>query len=43
MTKKTYIITIDDRGRIVIPKQARSELGITTNSQLLKLVDKRLV
>jgi AbrB family looped-hinge helix DNA binding protein len=39
MTRKTYIITIDDRGRIVIPKQARSELGITTNSQLMMVSD----
>ena len=39
MTKKTYIITIDDRGRIVIPKQARNDLGITTNSQLMMVSD----
>ena len=39
MTKKTYIVTIDDRGRIVIPKQARNDLGITTNSQLMMVSD----
>ncbi|MFW9950673.1 MAG: hypothetical protein ACFFKA_11195 [Candidatus Thorarchaeota archaeon] len=39
MTKKTYVITIDDRGRIVIPKQARNDLGITTNSQLMMVSD----
>ena len=39
MGRKTFVITIDDRGRIVIPKQARSDLGITTNSQLMMVSD----
>lgn len=33
------IITIDERGRIVIPKEARNALGITTNSQLMMVSD----
>jgi len=37
--RKTFVITIDDRGRIVIPKQARTDLGITTNSQLMMVSD----
>ena len=39
MGRKTFVITIDDRGRIVIPKQARTDLGITTNSQLMMVSD----
>jgi AbrB family looped-hinge helix DNA binding protein len=33
------IITIDERGRIVIPKEARNALGITTDSQLMMVSD----
>jgi AbrB family looped-hinge helix DNA binding protein len=33
------IISIDERGRIVIPKEARNALGITTNSQLMMISD----
>ena len=33
------IITIDERGRIVIPKEARNALGITTDSQLMMISD----
>ncbi|MHA1668986.1 MAG: AbrB/MazE/SpoVT family DNA-binding domain-containing protein [Promethearchaeota archaeon] len=29
----------DERGRIVIPKEARNALGITTNSQLMMISD----
>ena len=33
------IISIDERGRIVIPKEARNALGITTDSQLMMISD----
>jgi AbrB family looped-hinge helix DNA binding protein len=33
------IVSIDERGRIVIPKEARNALGITTNSQLMMISD----
>lgn len=33
------IVAIDQRGRIVIPKEARNALGITTNSQLMMISD----
>ena len=33
------IITIDERGRIVIPKEARNALGIAINSQLMMVSD----
>ncbi|MHA1106799.1 MAG: AbrB/MazE/SpoVT family DNA-binding domain-containing protein [Promethearchaeota archaeon] len=33
------IVNLDQRGRIVIPKEARNALGITTNSQLMMISD----
>jgi len=33
------IIAVDERGRVVIPKEARNALGITTNSQLMMISD----
>ncbi|MFW9773598.1 MAG: AbrB/MazE/SpoVT family DNA-binding domain-containing protein, partial [Candidatus Thorarchaeota archaeon] len=33
------VITIDNRGRIVIPQLIRKSLGLTTNSQLMLVAD----
>jgi AbrB family looped-hinge helix DNA binding protein len=37
--KEVKILTIDERGRIVIPQIVRKSLGITTNSQLIMISD----
>ncbi len=37
--KEVKILTIDERGRIVIPQIVRKSLGITTNSQLMMVSD----
>ena len=37
--KDVKIITIDNRGRIVLPLVTRKSLGITTNSQLMLVSD----
>ena len=37
--KEVRILTIDNRGRIVIPQIIRKSLGITTNSQLMLVSD----
>ena len=37
--KETRILTIDNRGRIVIPQIIRKSLGISENSQLLVIAD----
>ncbi len=37
--KEVRIITIDERGRIVIPQIIRKSLGLTTNSQLMLVSD----
>lgn len=37
--KEVKILTIDERGRIVIPQIIRKSLGITTNSQLMMISD----
>jgi len=37
--KDVKIITIDNRGRIVLPLVTRKNLGITTNSQLMLVSD----
>lgn len=37
--KDVKIITIDNRGRIVIPLVTRKSLGITTNTQLMLISD----
>lgn len=37
--KDVKIITIDNRGRIVLPLVTRKNLGLTTNSQLLLVSD----
>jgi len=37
--KEVKILTIDERGRIVIPQIVRKSLGITTNSQLMMISD----
>lgn len=37
--KETRILTIDNRGRIVIPQIIRKNLGISENSQLLVIAD----
>lgn len=37
--KEVRIITIDDRGRVVIPNIIRKAIGITTNSQLMMIAD----
>jgi len=37
--KEVRIITIDDRGRVVIPYIIRKSVGITTNSQLMMQSD----
>ena len=37
--KETRILTIDNRGRIVIPQIIRKTLGISENSQLLVIAD----
>jgi len=39
MIKDVKIITIDNRGRIVLPLVTRKNLGITTNSQLMLVSD----
>ncbi|MFX0059581.1 MAG: ACT domain-containing protein [Candidatus Heimdallarchaeota archaeon] len=37
--KEVKVLTIDDRGRIVIPQIIRKSLGLTTNSQLMMVSD----
>ncbi|MFX1238134.1 MAG: hypothetical protein ACFFAS_05200 [Promethearchaeota archaeon] len=37
--KEVRILTLDTRGRIVIPQIIRRSLGITTNSQLMMVAD----
>ena len=37
--KEVKVLTIDERGRIVIPQIVRKSLGITTNSQLMMVSD----
>jgi AbrB family looped-hinge helix DNA binding protein len=37
--KEVRIITLDNRGRLVIPKIIRKSLGITNNSQLMLVAD----
>lgn len=37
--KEVKIISIDNRGRIVIPQIVRKSLGLTTNSQLMMVSD----
>jgi AbrB family looped-hinge helix DNA binding protein len=37
--KEVRVITIDNRGRIVIPQLIRKSLGLTTNSQLMLVAD----
>lgn len=37
--KEVRILSIDDRGRIVIPKIIRKSLGLQTNSQLMLIAD----
>ncbi len=37
--KHSKILTIDNRGRIVIPQIIRRSLGLTTNSQLMLVAD----
>lgn len=37
--KEVKILTIDNRGRIVIPQIVRKSLGLTTNSQLMMVSD----
>jgi AbrB family looped-hinge helix DNA binding protein len=37
--KEVIILTVDSRGRIVLPKIIRKSLGITTNSQLMLVAD----
>ena len=37
--KEVKILTIDERGRIVIPQIVRKSLGITVNSQLMMVSD----
>ncbi|MFX1276420.1 MAG: hypothetical protein ACFFBP_17155 [Promethearchaeota archaeon] len=37
--KEVRILTIDNRGRIVIPQIIRKSLGLTTNSQLMMIAD----
>ena len=37
--KEIKILTIDNRGRIVIPQIIRKSLGLTTNSQLMMVSD----
>ena len=37
--KEVRILTIDNRGRIVIPQIIRKSLGLTTNSQLILIAD----
>ena len=37
--KEVRILTLDSRGRIVIPKLIRKSLGITSNSQLMMVAD----
>ncbi len=37
--KEVRILTLDTRGRIVIPQIIRKSLGITTNSQLMLVAD----
>jgi bifunctional DNA-binding transcriptional regulator/antitoxin component of YhaV-PrlF toxin-antitoxin module len=37
--KEVKIISLDNRGRIVIPMMIRRSLGITTNSQLMMISD----
>ena len=37
--KEVKILTIDERGRIVIPQIVRKSLGIMTNSQLMMISD----
>lgn len=39
LMKEVKILTIDERGRIVIPQIVRKSLGITTNSQLMMISD----
>ncbi|MFX0035995.1 MAG: hypothetical protein ACFE9I_10195 [Candidatus Hermodarchaeota archaeon] len=39
MGKDVKIITIDNRGRIVLPLVTRKNLGLTTNSQLMLVSD----
>jgi len=33
--KKEYLLTVDERGRIVIPKEVREELNITSKVKLV--------
>ena len=40
--KEVKILTIDERGRIVIPQIVRRSLGITTNSQLMMVSDSEI-
>jgi len=40
--KEVKILTIDERGRIVIPQIVRKSLGITTNSQLMMVSDSEI-
>jgi AbrB family looped-hinge helix DNA binding protein len=37
--KEVRVITIDNRGRIVIPQLIRKSLGLTTSSQLMLVAD----
>ncbi|MFX1497368.1 MAG: AbrB/MazE/SpoVT family DNA-binding domain-containing protein [Promethearchaeota archaeon] len=37
--KEVRVITIDNRGRIVIPQLIRKSLGLSTNSQLMLVAD----
>ncbi|MFX1338097.1 MAG: hypothetical protein ACFFDK_05780 [Promethearchaeota archaeon] len=37
--KEVRILSLDNRGRIVIPKLIRKSLGITSNSQLMMVAD----
>ncbi|MFW9938566.1 MAG: AbrB/MazE/SpoVT family DNA-binding domain-containing protein [Promethearchaeota archaeon] len=37
--KEVKVLSIDDRGRIVIPQIIRKSLGLTTNSQLIMVSD----
>ena len=40
--KEVRIVSIDNRGRIVIPQIVRKSLGLTTNSQLMMVSDSEI-
>jgi len=37
--KEVKIVSLDDRGRVVIPQIIRESLGLTTNSQVMMVAD----